>query len=66
MTKKQIVDAWAVIRKENHSIPDDVLDFMKDAALEKLNEGVRNDPSWQRTDEQILDDLKRGTSFGMK
>lgn len=33
MTSKQIIDAWATIRKENNSIPDEVLDFMKDAAL---------------------------------
>lgn len=36
MNKKDIVDAWAWIRKNNQSIPDDVLDLMKDAAIEKL------------------------------
>lgn len=37
MTKKDIIDAWAVIRKIDNSIPDDVLDFMKDCAIEKLD-----------------------------
>jgi hypothetical protein len=36
MKKQDIVNAWATIRKENNSIPDDVLDFMKDSAIEKL------------------------------
>ena len=35
MKKQDIVNAWATIRKENNSIPDDVLDFMKDSAIEK-------------------------------
>lgn len=34
--RKQIIDAYLWIRKNNQSIPDDVLDFMKEAALEKL------------------------------
>jgi len=38
VTKKAIVDAWATIRRENQSIPDEVLDFMKDSALQKLAE----------------------------
>jgi hypothetical protein len=33
MKRADIINAWATIRKENHSIPDDVLDFMKNAAL---------------------------------
>jgi hypothetical protein len=36
MNKTEIVNAWATIRKENNSITDEVLDFMKDAAIEKL------------------------------
>jgi hypothetical protein len=35
MKKQDIVNAWATMRKENNSIPDDVLDFMKDSAIEK-------------------------------
>jgi len=37
MTKKEIIDAWAEIRRTNHSIPDDVLDFMKDSAIKALD-----------------------------
>lgn len=36
MNRKDIVDAWARIREIDHTIPDDVLDFMKDAAIEKI------------------------------
>lgn len=35
-TKKQIIEAWAWIRKNNQSIPDDVLDLMKDAAIHQI------------------------------
>lgn len=36
MTEKMIIDAYCRIRTIDQTIPDDVLDFMKDAALEKL------------------------------
>ena len=36
MNEKQIIDAWAEIRKTNSTIPDDVLDFMKNSALQNL------------------------------
>ena len=36
MTEKMIRDAYCRIRTIDQTIPDDVLDFMKDAALEKL------------------------------
>lgn len=35
MTRKDIIDAYCEIRKTNTNIPDEVLDFMKDAAIEK-------------------------------
>lgn len=38
MTRKDIIDAWARIRKIDSTIPDEVLDFMKKASLEKLEE----------------------------
>ena len=66
MTKKQIIDTWAKIRETNNSIPDDVLDFMKDASIEKIESSHERKSSWERTDEQILSDLKNGLSFGMK
>jgi hypothetical protein len=37
MKDKDIIQAWATIREENNTIPDEVLDFMKDAALSLLN-----------------------------
>lgn len=43
MTHKDIIDAWALIRKTNHTIPDDVLDFMKNAAIDQLSEEEDND-----------------------
>lgn len=36
MTEKMIIDAYCRIRTIDQTIPDDVLDFMKNAALEKL------------------------------
>lgn len=36
MNKQAILDAWATIRKTNSSIPDDVLDFMKDSSVAAL------------------------------
>lgn len=36
MNKKMIIDAYCRIRTIDQTIPDDVLDFMKDAAIEKL------------------------------
>lgn len=37
MKQKDIIDAWAHIRKIDNTIPDDVLNFMKDAAISALN-----------------------------
>lgn len=34
--KNGIIDAYVFLRKHNMSIPDEVLDFIKHAALEKL------------------------------
>lgn len=36
VTRKDIPNAWVFLRTRNHSISDEVLDFIKDAALEKL------------------------------
>jgi len=38
---KEVRDAWAWVRKNNQSIPDDILDLMKDSAIEKI-EGENN------------------------
>ena len=37
MKKVDIVDAWARIRTIDNTIPDDVLDFMKDSAIKVLD-----------------------------
>jgi len=37
MNEKMIRDAYCKIRTIDQTIPDDVLDFMKDASIEKLN-----------------------------
>ena len=34
---KEVRESYAWIRYNNHTIPDDVLDLMKDAAIEKLS-----------------------------
>ena len=36
INKNSIIDAYVHIRKNDCTIPDDVLDFMKDAAINKL------------------------------
>lgn len=36
MSEKMIIDAYCRIRTIDNTISDDVLDFMKDAAIEKL------------------------------
>lgn len=38
MTKKDIVDAYLWIRSNNQTIPDDVLNFMKETSIERLEE----------------------------
>lgn len=42
MTEKMILDAYARIRTIDQTIPDDVLDFMKDASIEKLKQVNNN------------------------
>lgn len=37
VTEKQIIEAWAFLRTENMSLPDEVIDFIKDASLAILN-----------------------------
>lgn len=42
MTEKMIRDAYVRIRTIDQTIPDDVLDFMKDASIEKLKQVNNN------------------------
>jgi len=34
--RKDILDAWAFLRRHNHSLPDEVLDFIKESSLKAL------------------------------
>jgi hypothetical protein len=36
MKEEDIIAAWVKIRKIDNTIPDEVLDFMKDSAIRKL------------------------------
>lgn len=37
MKKSDIIEAYCLIRKIDNTIPDEVLDFMKNSALNRLN-----------------------------
>ena len=41
MKKQDIINAYIRIRKIDNTIPDDVLDFMKNAALERLSPPIK-------------------------
>lgn len=43
MEKQEIIKAYLKIREIDNTIPDDVLDFMKDAAIDKLKEKAFTD-----------------------
>jgi len=36
--EKEIREAYIFLRENNHTIPSETLEFMKDASLEKLNQ----------------------------
>ena len=38
ITEKSIIDAWVFLRTNNNSIPDNVLDFIKDSSLAALRQ----------------------------
>jgi hypothetical protein len=68
MTEKMIIDAYCRIRTIDNTIPDDVLDFMKDAAIEKLRIanavicsacGSENSIRWEK--KEISIDDKQGS-----
>lgn len=54
MKKSDVIDAYCRIRTIDNTIPDDVLDFMKDAAVEKLEKFEKspiNLPKWLSVEE---------------
>jgi len=58
-TKKDIMDMWAFLRKENMSIPDEALDFMKETCLSALD---GKSESYVCTDFKLsLNDMKMRT-----
>jgi len=46
MTEKDIINAYCRIREIDQTIPDEVLDFMKEAAIEKLVKANQDDANW--------------------
>ena len=45
MTEQMIIDAYCLMRKIDNTIPDDVLDFMKESALERLRNSSKKSTS---------------------
>lgn len=58
--EREIREAYAFLRTNNMSIPSDILDFMLDASLKKLNE-TENPPVCDSA-EELLDDYQRKLS----
>lgn len=69
MKKEDIIKAWATIREENNTIPNEVLDFMKNAALRSIElkeERERYDKAIQylyeceeRSTQMLIDSTKK-------
>jgi hypothetical protein len=38
INRKTIMEAWTFLREKNNAIPSETLDFIRDAALEKLKD----------------------------
>lgn len=58
MKKQDIINAYLEIRKTNNTIPDDVLDFMKNSAIERLGDETSQEPVL-REDEVLLHNLDK-------
>ncbi len=46
--RKKIMDASTFLREHNSSIPEETLDFMEDAAFEKLNDMEKTESTYNR------------------
>lgn len=56
MTEQDIRQAYVRIREIDNTIPDEVLDFMKDASIEKLNKVLQvQDNELKRLKDGIVD-----------
>ena len=56
MKKQDIIDAWKEIRKTSSTIPDDVLDFMKDCAVRQL-EAIEEEQRYIKEECEIIGGL---------
>lgn len=55
MTEQEIIEAWLEIRKTNNTIPDNVLNFMKESALKELKKvKVTADELFQKFDKNMV------------
>jgi hypothetical protein len=68
MTEKMIIDAYCRVRTIDNTIPDEVLDFMKDASIEKLRQINKNrellNQNFDNDDEDFYDDYYECPSCG--
>lgn len=53
MKETDIIEAWSKIRKVDQTIPDEVLDFMKDAAVQKLKAYGNKNLKWLKSSQEI-------------
>lgn len=53
MKETDIIEAWSKIRKVDQTIPDEVLDFMKDAAVQKLKVYGNKNLKWLKSSQEI-------------
>ena len=54
-----IRDAYCIIRTIDQTIPDEVLDFMRDASIEKLNQALRIHASSNSEKLYSVDDIHK-------
>ena len=54
MKKKDIIDVYLKIRKIDNTIPDNVLDFMKNSAIEKLGDEKLQESSLNDDEIELL------------
>jgi len=55
INKKSIIDAYTTIRKENNSIPDEVLDFMYKSAMDQINNSSEEYKALKLLHDDLLD-----------
>ncbi len=48
VSRKSILEAWMFLRDHHNGIPEETIDFMKEAALEKLNGLEKSESTYNR------------------